>query len=348
LTSLRDIPVSFIWPDQLWLALLLPVLVVVYLFLLRRRKKAAVRFASVSLIKQAIGKSVRWRRHVPPALLLLALGLIVVAGARPAAVLTLPTHQQIVMLVMDVSASMRATDVMPDRITASQTAAKVFVQELPRNTRIGVVAYGGSAQLVQPPTPSRDDVLAAIDRVQLQRGTAIGSGILVGLASLFPDADPSQLNGLRTSPRDPRPARPSSSPAMPPGSYESAVMVLLTDGENNAGPDPLDAAQVAADRGLRIFTVGFGSKDGTTIGFEGWSVRVQLDEDTLKRVANLTMGQYFHAATGADLHKVYEVLRSRLVFERKETEITALFAYLAGLVAIAASALSLWWFGRIA
>lgn len=270
-----------------------------------------------------------------------------------AAVVTLPTEQRIIMMVMDVSGSMKATDVSPDRITASQAAAKAFVNDLPRNVRIGVVANAGTAQLVQAPTSSREDVLAAIDRFQLQRGTAIGSGILVGLAALFPEAgiELSTATGQRRMPREfqaSAAARAEPQPPVAPGSYSSAAMVLLTDGQNTTGADPMDAAQLAANRGLRIFTVGFGTKDGEVIGFEGWSMRVRLDEDTLKRIANLTLGEYFHAGSGTDLGKVYAALKSRLVFETRETEITALFAYLAGLLMLAAAALSTWWFGRIA
>jgi Ca-activated chloride channel family protein len=344
-----------ICPEHLWLALLLPLLVLLYVWLLRRRKKTVLRYASLTIVKQALDKSIGWRRHLPPALLLAAFGTLVVAGARPAAVLTLPTQQQTIMLVMDVSGSMRAADVAPDRITASQAAAKTFATELPRNVRVGVVAYAGTAQLVQPPTLSREDVIEAINRFQLQRGTAIGSGIIVGLATLFPDAgiDLSRVTSQRPMPREMQPlgpgrADPAEFTPVAPGSYESAVMVLLTDGQNTAGPDPMDAAQMAANRGVKIFTVGFGTKEGEIIGFEGWSMRVRLDEETMKKIANLTLGEYFYAGSGTDLRKVYEALKSRLVFEKRETEITALFAYLAGLLLVAAAALSLWWFGRVA
>ncbi|MGS5085281.1 VWA domain-containing protein [Hydrogenophaga sp. A37] len=178
-------------------------LVILYAWLLRRRKKVTLRFASLALVKQAVGKSIGWRRHVPPVLLLAGFAALVVSAARPMAVIQLPTQQQTIILAMDVSGSMRATDVAPDRISASQVGAKAFVSELPRNVRIGVVAYAGTAQLVQPPTLSRDDVTAAIDRFQLQRGTAIGSGIVISLATIFPDAgiDLSNINGQRLMPR---------------------------------------------------------------------------------------------------------------------------------------------------
>jgi Ca-activated chloride channel homolog len=344
--------VTFLWPEQLWLALLLPLLAMLYVWLLFRRRKFVLRLGNLGPAKLAAGKSTSWRRHLPPLLLLLGFAALVVASARPMAVITLPTDQQTIMLAMDVSGSMRATDITPDRISASQLAAKRFVTELPRNVRIGVVAYAGTAQLVQPPTLSREDVAAAIDRFQLQRGTAIGSGIVIALATIFPRGgiDLSQLTGDRNltpplsaeSEQDRKEFKPVA-----PGSYGSAAIVLLTDGQNTAGPDPMTAAQMAADRGIKIFTVGFGTKEGEVVGFEGWSMRVRLDERTLQNIANLTQGQYFYAGSGADLKQVYEALRSRLVLEKRETEVTALFADLAGLLILLAAALSLWWFGKV-
>jgi len=217
-----------------------------------------------------------------------------------------------------------------------------------------VVSFAGTAALVQPPTQNREDIVAAIDRFQLQRGTAIGSGIIVSLATLFPDAgiDVSDSiygrNAPRSLPLDPgRPPEKKEFTPVPPGSYASAAIVLLTDGQRTTGPDSLDAAKLAADRGVRIFTVGVGTPNGEVIGFEGWSFRARLDEDTLKAIANLTRGEYFHAGTATDLKKIYQGLNARLVFEKKQTEITALFsAAAAGLVLLSAF-LSLLWFNRI-
>jgi Ca-activated chloride channel family protein len=344
---------NFLWPDLLWLAALLPVLVLLYLWLLRRRKKVVLHYANMALVKQAMTGSRGWRRVLPPALLLCAVTLLIVAAARPTAVMTLPTQQQTVMLVMDVSLSMAATDVLPDRMRASQEAAKAFVAELPRDVRIGVVAYGGTAHLVQAPTLNRDEVMASNDRFQLQRGTAIGSGIAVALATLFPEAgiDLSRLPGPRGSaplgfgPLVPQAPQPSE--AAEPGSNESAAMVVLTDGQNTAGLDPTEAARMAAGRGVKVYTVGFGTRDGVPLHFDGWSVLVRLDEDTLKRVSDLTEGQYFHAASGADLQRVYGALQSRLEFEAKETEVTSLFAAVASLLTLLAAGLSVWWFGRL-
>jgi Ca-activated chloride channel family protein len=345
---------TFLWPDMLWLLMAVPALVAVYIFLLRRKKKAALRYASLSMLKEAMGAGQRFRRHVPPLLFLLALATMTVAVARPAAIVTLPTQQQTIILAMDASGSMRAKDVEPNRLVAAQEAAKAFVADLPRDVRVGVVSFAGTAAVVQPPTRSREDVLAAIDRFQLQRGTAIGSGIIVSLATIFPDAgiDLSEAiyerNARRALPLDPgrKPEKKEFTP-VPPGSYASAAIILLTDGQRNTGPDSLEAAKMAADRGVRVFTVGVGTTNGEVIGFEGWSFRARLDEETLKSIAGLTRGEYFYAGTALDLKKVYQGLNARLVFEKKQTEITALFSAAAAGLTLLAGLLSLLWFNRI-
>jgi Ca-activated chloride channel family protein len=343
-------PLSFLWPEMLWGLLALPLLVLLYVWLLRRRKKSVLRFASLSLVKEAMGKGLAWRRHLPPALLLTAIAALLIAAARPAAVITLPQAEKTIVLAIDVSGSMRATDVLPDRMTAAKEAAKAFVADLPRTVRIAVVQLAGTAAVVQAPTLSREDVVAAIDRFQLQRGTAIGSGIVLSLATLFPDAgiDLSQITGQREMPPAPgdKP-RPPFTPVAP-GSYGSAAIILLTDGQRTTGPDPLEAAKMAADRGVRVYTVGVGTKEGETIGFEGWSMRVRLDEETLKSISNMTRADYFYAGTAGDLKQVYQGLSTRLIVEKKETEISALFAVVGALLVVLAAGLSVWWFGRVA
>ncbi|MFG5408164.1 VWA domain-containing protein [Piscinibacter sakaiensis] len=336
----RDLPVSFLWPDLLWGLLLLPLLVLAYLWLMRRRKHRSLRVADLALVREAMGRGGSWRRHVPPMLLLLAL----------AAVISLPLQQETIVLAMDVSGSMRATDVQPNRLVAAQEAAKAFIKELPRNVRLSVVSFAGTAAVVQAPTLSREDVVAAIDRFQLQRGTAIGSGIVLSLATLFPDAgiDLSQITGQRAMPPGPGDKPRQDLAPVAPGSYASAAVILLTDGQRTTGPDPLDAAKMAADRGVKVYTVGIGTKEGETIGFEGWSMRVRLDEDTLKSIANATRADYYYAGTAEDLKKVYQGLGSRMAVEKKETEVTALFAALGALLVLLSAGLSVWWFGRVA
>jgi Ca-activated chloride channel family protein len=283
---------------------------------------------------------------------------MIAAIARPAAVVRLPSQHETVILSMDVSGSMRAKDVEPDRLTAAQAAAKAFVKETPRSTRIGVVAFAGTASLVQAPTHNREDLITAIERFQLQRATAIGSGILVALKAIFPDAEfdlrSSNPRGNRgrfgadaAKPPAGSPAAPPASPPATPGSYQSAVIILLSDGQPTTGPDPIEAAHMAAERGVRVFTVGIGTPHGEILVGEGWSMRVRLDEDTLKAIAKLTGGEYFYAGSAPDLKKVYQSLNSRFVMEKKETEVTALFAAAAALAAMISALLSLLWFNRI-
>jgi len=345
---------SFLWPEMLWLLAVVPLLIAAYLSLLGRKKKAALRYTNLNLVKEAMAAGMRFRRHIPPLLFLLALTLLILAVARPSAVVTLPTHQRTVILAMDTSGSMRATDMEPSRMAAAQAAAKSFVTDQPQGTRIGVVTFAGTAAVAQAPTDNREEILAAIDRFQLQRATAIGSGILMSLKAIFPDAefDLRSWNPRRESqaaaPLDQaaKTEKPAFKP-VPAGSYTSAVVILLTDGQSNVGPDPIESARIAAERGVRVYTVGFGTTEGEVIRFEGWSMRVRLDEKTLTKIAELTQGEYYYAGSAADLKKVYETLSSRMVFVTKETEITALFSAAAALMAFMAGLLSVWWFNRI-
>jgi Ca-activated chloride channel homolog len=345
---------KFLWPEMLWLLLLLPAAVALYRLLLRRKARGALRYASLALMQDALGAGRRFRRHVPPLLFLVALALMIVAIARPAAVVTLPSQHETVILAIDVSGSMRAADVKPSRLVAAQEAAKAFIGAQPPSTRIGVVSFAGAASVVQSPTHSKEDILAAIDRLQLQRGTAVGSGILVALKTIFPAAefDLRAQNPRREAPRaapidtgkgaDKAPEKPVA-----PGSYASAAIILLTDGQTTTGPDPIEAARMAADRGVRVYTVGIGTPGGELIGAEGWSMRVRLDEQALKTIANLTHAEYFFAGNAPDLHQIYQNLNTKLFFERKETEITALFSAAAAIVALLSALLSLLWFNRI-
>ncbi len=347
-------PMTFLWPQFLWLLLALPLLVVLYVWLLRRKKKMALRYASLSIVREAMGAGQSVRRHIPPLLFLLAMAAMLLAAARPFAVVTLPSQQETIILAMDVSGSMRATDVQPNRLVASQNAAKAFLAELPRSVRVGIVAFAGTASVVQSPTLSREDLVTAIDKFQLQRATAIGNAIVVSLAELFPDAgiDLASLtygrnrsNGIAID-QAPKEGKKEFTPVAP-GSYTSAAIILLTDGQRTTGVDSLEAAKMAADRGVRIYTVGIGTVDGETIGFEGWSMRVKLDEETLKAIATKTQAEYFYAGTAADLKKVYETLSSRLTVEKKETEISGLLALAASVLALLSAGLSLLWFNRI-
>ncbi len=354
---------NFLWPQYLWLLLVVPVLVAAYVVLLRR-KKAAVRYADLSLVKSALSPTQRFRRHVPPLLFLLAIVAVLIAAARPSALVTLPSDARTIILAMDVSLSMRANDVDPSRIVAAQNAAKEFVKELPKDIRAGIVTFAGTASVVQPPTLDRDELVAAIDRFQLQRHTAIGSGIIVSLATLFPDeyfdlesllfgrgftsrrGVPERAEGKEREKEKPK-KEPKSFKPVPPGSFTSGAIILLTDGRRTTGPDPLDAARMAADHGVRVFTVGFGSAGGSAVDIDGMSIFMRFDEETLKGIAGLTQAEYFHAASGADLKKIYEGLNVKFALERKETEVAALFTAAAALLAVLSATLSLLWFNRI-
>ncbi|MBC7445589.1 MAG: VWA domain-containing protein [Polaromonas sp.] len=348
---------NFLWPQFLWLLLALPLLVALYLWLLRRKKKMALRYASLSIVREAMGKGQGVRRHVPPLLFLLSLAAMLVASARPFAVVTLPSQNETIMLAMDVSGSMRATDVLPNRLVAAQNAAKAFLADLPRSVRVGIVAFAGTASVVQPPTLSREDLVVAIDKFQLQRGTAIGNGIMVSLAELFPDAgidlesletgrDRKRGTSLDLAGKNDASAKKPFTPVAA-GSYTSGAIILLTDGQRTTGVDSLDAAKAAADRGVRVYTVGVGTVEGETIGFEGWSMRVKLDEETLKSIARATQADYFYAGTADSLKKVYQALSSRMTVEKKETEISGLLALAAAALGLLSASLSLLWFNRI-
>ena len=351
----------FEWPELLWLLLLVPVLVGVYLYALRRKKKASVRFASLMLVRDAIGPGQTIRRHLPPALILVAMIAAIVAMARPSATLTLPSEYMTLILAIDVSRSMQAADVAPNRITAAQQAVRAFIEELPRNVRMGIVSFAGTAQVVQTPTESREDLLNAVNRFQLQRATATGSGLLVSLTQLLPDAGIDLESAVfdtsfsrwgsgaasldKARKKDDKAAKKDFTP-VPPGSYASGAIILLSDGRRTTGPDPLEAAKLAADRGVRVYTVGFGTKEGGLIGGEEWSFYVRLDEETLKSVAAITGAEYFYAGTADDLKKVYQNLQSKIGLEKRDTEIGAIFSALTALLVVLAAVLSMLWFHR--
>lgn len=348
---------NFLSPEFLWLLLAVPALVGAYVLLIRRSRHA-LRYASLSLIKDAMSPGRQFRRHIPPLLVLSALVVLIVATARPTASITLPFETRTIVLAMDVSLSMRATDVEPNRMAAAQAAAKAFVQELPPDIRTGIITFAGTASVVQRPTRSREDLLAAIDRFELQRHTAIGSGIILSLATIFPDrgidleaaifGSAFSRANARGAPIDREPkAKKQEFKPVPPGSYPSAAIILLTDGRRTTGPDPLDAARMAADHGVRVFTVGFGSAAGAAVDIFGMSIYMRFDEETLKAIADITRAEYFHATSAADLKKVYEGLNSRFALEKTETEITALLAVAAAIMVVAAAILSLLWSNRL-
>jgi len=346
---------QFLWSELLWSLLIVPLAIAAYVYALRRRKKSTVRYASLMLVRAALGPGQSLRRHIPAALVALALAAALLGLARPSAVFTLPNTHQTIVLAMDVSRSMRASDIQPSRMVAAQNAVKEFVQELPPNVRVGIVTFAGTAAVVQTPTNDREELIAAVDRFQLQRQTAIGSGLLVALSLLLPDSgidleeDVFDSGFSRRSAAAPlnaaRPERKEWKP-VPPGSYSSGAVVLLSDGRRTTGPDPLKAAKMAAERGVRVHTIGFGTEGGGAADVDGMSIFMRFDEATLKAIAAITEGEYSHAGSGADLHKVYKNLTAKMVLERAQTELSAFFAAAAALLALVAAVLSLLWFHR--
>ena len=337
----------FLSPLHLWLLLLLPVLPLAYVWLLKRRKSTPLTFSNLALVRAAAGRS--WRRHVPPALFALACALLLLASARPVAKVSLPGAKSTIMLAMDVSLSMRVTDVKPTRLAAAQEAAKLFLAELPRGIEVGLVTFAGSSQVAQAATLDREPLMAAINGFQMQLGTAIGSAIAMCVAELFPDHGinlealskgyKSQSRSLDDKAKPP----PKQITPVPPGSYTSAAIILLSDGRRTMGVDTIEAAQMAADRGVRIYVVGLGTVDGAVDMPEGMPIYLRLDEPTLKEVARITGGDYHYAGTAEQLRSVYQNLSSTLQVQKRETELAGLLALLAAVIAVVAAGLSVAW-----
>jgi Ca-activated chloride channel family protein len=343
----------FLWPEFVWLLLALPLLPVAYVWLLRRRRHAALRYSNLGVVTAAAAGR-NWRRHLPPALLLLACAGVLFSAARPVARIPLPWARTSIMLAMDVSLSMRVADVKPTRLVAAQEAAKLFLRELPKNIEVGLVTFAGSTQVAQQATLDRASLVTAIEGFQMQTGTAVGNAIVMSLSELFPDhgidvGDMTFGNSRRQgrSLDDKVKPQPRQITPVAPGSYNSAAIILLSDGRRTTGVDTLAAAKMAADRGVRIYVVGLGTVDGAAAMPEGMSIYMQLDETTLREVARMTGGEYHHAGTAEKLRNVYEALGSRVQVQTRETELTGLIALLSALVAITAAGLSVLWFGRI-
>ncbi len=355
---------TFQWFWLLGLLAVVPLLVLVYRWSLGRRRPVGARYSSLSLVRAAIPGTGRLRRHLPFALFALGLASLVVAVGRPSVVLSVPTNETTIILAIDVSGSMCSTDIAPTRIQAAEHAAEAFVRSQNSRTKIGIVAFSGFAAVIQPPTTDQGTLIDAIRSLTTGRRTAVGSGILASIDAIA-DVDPNVQRSIQ-------PGRPGTEPPpVVPGAYVPDIVVLLTDGANNAGPAPVDAARQAADRGVRVYTIGFGTADGGAfepqcaaqflgrepgtgfggfggglgggIGGGGGAFRRGIDEDTLKQVAQLTGGEYYPAQSANELERVFLGLPTSLITRHEVVEVSVGFVALGGIVAALAMLLGRAW-----
>lgn len=335
-----------LWPGWLTLLLGVPLLIAGYAWALRRRRRFTVRYSSLSLVRAAGGQPARWRRHLPFALFVLAAASLIGALARPVAEVRIPSNQTRILLAMDVSGSMCATDIPPSRLAAAKAAALGFIERQPAGTRIGIIAFAGFAAIVQEPTDDQDRLNAAIANLTTGRGTAIGDGIMTSLEAIDgPDQPAGGAPGATATP-------PPSPTPLPEGEYAPDIIVVLTDGVSTDGSDPLEAARQAKARGVRIYTIGFGTDGGgrTQAGcsFRGGSGfggggRRGIDEESLLAIAELTGGEYYAAASAGELDDVFDDLPTHFITERESLELTVGFTAAGALLALIAILLALRW-----
>ena len=352
---------NFLWSAFLYLLLLIPLIVVIYILLLRRRRRFAVRYSSLSLVRGAVSHQSWLRRHLPFVLFLAALASLVFALARPVALVSVPSNRATIILAMDVSRSMCSTDIPPNRLEAAKTAALAFIKKQDSGQRIGIVAFAGFAELIQPPTADRSLLENAINSLTTARRTAIGSAILRSLDAIaeidshIPASDTSDNGNLPAATVTP----------VPKGQYAPHVIVLLTDGSSNAGPSPLSAAMQASDRGIRVYTIGFGTSNPSSamncgdqfqsndqfgggggfgiFGGGGGGFRRGIDEETLTSIAKTTGAAYYAASSAGELNNAFQKLPAFLVVTKQETEVGAFFTAFAVFLAIIAMVLSFRW-----
>jgi Ca-activated chloride channel family protein len=346
--------VTFLSPHALWVLGVLPALVGAYLLLLRRKAAAPFRYPSIGTIRKALVPGEQLRRHMPPVTLFLGLATLLLGIARPAAVAMAPAERGTVILAMDVSLSMAATDVAPTRLAAAQAAARAFIEAQPTGVLIGIVAFAGHADVVQAPTANRSELMEALAALRFRRYTSIGNGLVAALATLYPDAN---LDGEYDIFADGHRPRGLQDPLLQypegrkpfvrvaRGSDLSSAIVLVSDGRGALGVPHLTAAKMAADRGVRVHTIGIGTLYGGTAYVEGMPpMHADFEEETLQQIAAATGGDYFYAKTADKVKRIYEKLARRVVFEKRESEITALFGAIGAVLSLVAAALSLLWF----
>ncbi|MGH3488647.1 MAG: VWA domain-containing protein [Actinopolymorphaceae bacterium] len=315
---------SFLAPERLWLLLLVPALVAAYLVVQWRRKKYAVRFTNLALLSRVAPRSPGWRRHLSAALMIITVGLLATAFARPQTVVEVPRERATIIVTVDVSISMRADDVDPTRLRAAQVAAKAFVASLPERFNVSLVAFAGTASILVPPTTDRAAVDRAIDGLELAESTATGEAIFTSLDALKQvPADPS-------SPKDPAPAR----------------IVLLSDGYRNIGRSVQDGVAAARRARVPIYTIAFGTPFGS-VEIQGQRTPVPVDEETMRQIAVATGGQPYTAASSEELEQVYTDIGSSVGYTTEEQETTSQWVGWALLAALVTAAASLLLLGRL-
>jgi len=320
--------------------LLIPVFVSVYIRMQWRRQAALEKMGVLGFAQNVSARRSGTRRHIPMIMFLIGLMTMMIAMARPHAVVNLPSVESVVILAFDVSGSMAAEDMQPTRMEAAKAAAREFVDRQPNSVQIGVVAFSDGGISVQPPTKDQNAILTAINRLAPQRGTSLGSGILQSLNTI------AESRGEAPPPPDSLTPVPTPTP-LPHGTYIPAAIVLLTDGENTANPDPVEAALTAAGQGVRVYTIGVGSPEGTTLTVNDFTVFTQLDEPMLQQIATLTDGAYFNAQSEEDLREIYQNLKVQVVVKPEQTEVTSIFTGIGMLFMLIGGAFSLVWFSRL-
>ena len=318
------LPDSFLAPGRLWLLLLVPVLLAGYAWQQRRRRHYALRFSAVAMLGQVAPRRPGWRRHVVAAGLLAGLALLVVTFARPAAQVEVPRERATIVLAIDVSLSMEARDVSPNRLVAAQEAARDFIGELPPRLNVGIVSFAGSAQVLVPPTTDRAQATAAIESLVLEPYTAIGEGIFTSLRAV------EQVPPDAAEPEEPVPAR----------------IVLLSDGETTVGRSNADGILAAKEADVPVSTIAFGTPDGTVV-LEGVQEPVPVGEEDLAEIATATGGQAYQAQTLTELEEVYDDIGSSVGFELVDAEVTSRYAGYSLVLLVLALVGSLGWFGRL-
>ncbi len=326
---------TFIWPWMLLSLLLVPLLGGGYIWLYTKKRQSLTDLGPLGLVKNRTGERLGVRTHISLLLYLLGISVLLFSLSRPEVVVALPRIEGTVILAFDVSNSMAAEDFTPSRMEAAKTAARNFVENQPSTIQLGVVAFSNGGLVVQPPTDDQTAVLDTIDRLNPQGATSLGQGIFSALNAIAGEAIEIDLTGFEEGvPVD-------------IGKFQSAVVLLLTDGENTSNLDPLEIAQIAAEAGVRIFPVGIGSQEGAILQIEGYRVSTQLDESMLQDIASLTNGSYFHAEDEESLHEIYENVDLHLTISGENTEVTAIFTFVGLLFFLIGGIFAMIWFGRM-